>query len=140
MSRSSVWSCHQDDRPEVADVTSEEDAMSSGVSTVIYPVKDLAQAKAVYGRLWGAEPTMDEPYYVGYRVGDLDLGLDPNGHAKGMTGPVTYFEVDDIAERLRQLQEAGATTRQGVTDVGGGKLVATVTDADGNVVGLTQSP
>jgi predicted enzyme related to lactoylglutathione lyase len=57
-----------------------------------------------------------------------------------MTGPVTYFEVDDIAERLRQLQEAGATTRQGVTDVGGGKLVATVTDADGNVVGLTQSP
>jgi predicted enzyme related to lactoylglutathione lyase len=114
--------------------------MSSGISTVIYPVKDLSRAKAVYGRLWGAEPTMDEPYYVGYRVGDLDLGLDPNGHAKGMTGPVTYFAVDDIAERLRPLQAAGATTRQDVTDVGGGKLVATVTDADGNVIGLTQAP
>jgi hypothetical protein len=33
MSRSSVRSCHQDDRPDPADVTSEEDAMSSGIST-----------------------------------------------------------------------------------------------------------
>jgi hypothetical protein len=36
--------------------------------------------------------------------------------------------------------EMAATTRQDVTDVGGGKLVATVTDADGNVIGLTQAP
>jgi predicted enzyme related to lactoylglutathione lyase len=110
------------------------------LTTVIYPVKDIAAAKELYGKLLGVTPYADEPYYVGFKVGDIDFGLDPNGHAKGMTGPVTYFEVDDIAERLRQLQEAGATTRQEVTDVGGGKLVATVTDADGNVIGLTQTP
>jgi hypothetical protein len=51
--------------------------MSSGISTVVYPVKDLAQAKAVDGRLWGAEPTMDEPCYVGYRLGHLDLTRAP---------------------------------------------------------------
>jgi hypothetical protein len=62
--------------------------MASRVSTVIHPVKDLAAAKAVYGALLGAEPIMDEPYYVG-----------------------------------------------------GGKLIATVADADGgNVFGLTRSP
>jgi predicted enzyme related to lactoylglutathione lyase len=36
------------------------------------------------------------------------------------------------------LVDAGAETQQEVTDVGGGKLVATVKDADGNVIGLLQ--
>jgi predicted enzyme related to lactoylglutathione lyase len=62
---------------------------------------------------------MDEPYYVGYKVGDLDFGLDPNGHAKGMTGPLAYWEVEDIDQRLQQLTDAGAAVRQGVTDVAG---------------------
>jgi predicted enzyme related to lactoylglutathione lyase len=114
--------------------------MASGISTVIYPVKDLVKAKTLYSRLLGVAPVMDEPYYVGFRVGDLDFGLDPHGHGKGMTGPVGYWEVDDVAERLEQLVEAGATVQQAVTDVGGGKLIATVSDADGNVIGLTQSP
>jgi predicted enzyme related to lactoylglutathione lyase len=114
--------------------------MTSGISTVISPVKDLDQAKAIYGALLGVAPVMDEPYYVGFRVGDVDFGLDPHGHAMGMTGPVCYVEVDDIAERLQRLQDAGAAVQQGVTDVGGGKLIATVTDGDGNVIGLTHTP
>jgi predicted enzyme related to lactoylglutathione lyase len=57
-----------------------------------------------------------------------------------MTGPLAYWEVEDIDQRLQQLTDAGAAVRQGVTDVGGGKLIATVADADGNVFGLTQSP
>ena len=54
---------------------------------------------------------MNEAYYVGFRVGDLQLLLD-----------------------------AGAEVRQEVKDVGGGKLIASVRDADGNVTGLIQSP
>ena len=34
--------------------------MMSGIRTVIYPVKDLAQAKTLYGKLVGVEPYMDE--------------------------------------------------------------------------------
>jgi hypothetical protein len=30
--------------------------------------------------------------------------------------------------------------KQAIRDVGGGKLIASVVDADGNVTGLTQSP
>lgn len=67
-----------------------------------------------------------------------DIGLDPHGHGKGMTGPVCYWHVPDIHQALAALTEAGARTHREVSDVGGGKLVASVTDADGNVIGLTQ--
>jgi hypothetical protein len=30
---------------------------------------------------------MDEAYYVGFRVGDQEIGLNPNGHRQGMTWP-----------------------------------------------------
>ena len=114
--------------------------MTSGIKTVIYPVKDLAQAKALYGNLLGVEPAMDEAYYVGFRIGDQDIGLDPHGDSKGMTGPVGYWHVDDMNESLKRLLEAGAVEQQAIQDVGGGKLVASVTDADGNGIGLIQTP
>jgi predicted enzyme related to lactoylglutathione lyase len=44
-----------------------------------------------------------------------------------------------VSERLRRSQ-AGAQAQQEVKDVGGGKLIASVKDADGNVIGLIQSP
>ncbi len=114
--------------------------MNQGIRTVIYPVKDIAQAKKLYSKLLGVEPYADEAYYVGFRVGDQEIGLDPNGHNQGMTGPVGYFHVSDIKQSLQSLVDAGAQTQQEVRDVGGGKLIATVKDADGNIIGLIQSP
>jgi predicted enzyme related to lactoylglutathione lyase len=114
--------------------------MTSGIRTVIYPVTDLARAKALYAKLSGVAPYADEPYYVGFRVGDQEIGLDPNGHSQGMTGPVGYWHVNDIEETLVQVLDAGAQTQQAVRDVGEGKLIASVKDADGNVIGLVQSP
>jgi predicted enzyme related to lactoylglutathione lyase len=81
---------------------------------------------------------MDEPYYVGYEVAGQDIGLDPHGHSKGMTGPVGYRDVNDINGSLQALLDAGAETLQEVKDVGDGKLVAIVKDADGNAIGLVQ--
>ena len=113
--------------------------MNHGMRTIIYPVKDIARAKTLYSKLLGTEPSLDEAYYVGYRVGDQDMGLDPNGHSQGMTGPVSYWHVDDIKETLEQLLDAGAEAQQAIRDVGGGKLIASVKDADGNTIGLIQS-
>jgi predicted enzyme related to lactoylglutathione lyase len=107
--------------------------------TVIYPVKDVIPAKAVYTALLGIEPTMDQPYYVGYDVGDQHVGLDPNGHAQGMTGGVGYWHVGDIEAALAALAAAGAEVTQAAKDVGGGKLVAMLEDADGNAFGLIQA-
>jgi predicted enzyme related to lactoylglutathione lyase len=114
--------------------------MTSGIRTIVFPVKDLTRAKTLFGTLVGAAPYADEAYYVGFRVGDQEVGLDPNGHSQGMTGPVGYWHVEDIEKSLELLLDAGAETQQAVRDVGGGKLVATVTDPDGNVIGLVQSP
>jgi predicted enzyme related to lactoylglutathione lyase len=114
--------------------------MDQGFSVVIYPVTDLAQAKTLYRTLLGVEPYMDEAYYVGFRVGDLEIGLDPHGHRKGMTGPVGYWQVNDIQHSLQLLLDAGAQVQQEVQDVGGGKLIALVKDADGNITGLIQLP
>ncbi len=110
--------------------------MNQGIRTVIYPVKDIAQAKTLYSKLLGIEPYTDEAYYVGFRVGDQEIGLDPNGHKAGMTG---YYHVNDIKKSLQLLLDAGAQAQQEVKDVGGGRLIASVKDADGNIIGLIQS-
>ena len=114
--------------------------MEQGFGVVIYPVSDLAQAKTLYRTLLGVEPYTDEAYYVGFRVGDQEIGLDPHGHRKGLTRPVGYWHVNDIQTCLQLLLDAGAQVQQAVQDVGGGKLIASVKDADGNITGLLQSP
>lgn len=114
--------------------------MTSGIKTVIYPVRDLARATALYASVLGVEPEMDEAYYVGFSVGGQHIGLDPHGHGKGMTGPIGYWHVDDISQCLKGLLNAGAAEHQPIQDVGEGRLVASVTDEDGNVIGLIQAP
>ena len=112
--------------------------MSDGLKTIIYPVRDLAAARRLYGALLGVQPYADEPYYVGFNVGGQEVGLDPHGHSQGIIGPVGYWHVDDIRQTLQTLLDAGAVALGEVRDVGGGKLIATVMDADGNVIGLVQ--
>jgi predicted enzyme related to lactoylglutathione lyase len=114
--------------------------MTPAMKTIIYPVKDLTAAKQLYSKLFGVAPDMDEAYYVGFNIDGQDVGLDPNGHSKGMTGAVGYWTVDDINETLAALLEARAETQQPISDVGGGKKIATVKDVDGNIIGLLQAP
>jgi len=113
--------------------------MTHGVKTIIIPVRDLAAAKALYGTVLGVEPYADEPCYVGFRVGDQEIGLDPNGHSHGMAAPVGYCHVGDAAASLAQAVDAGWRTRQDVKDAGGGGLAAIVEDTDGNVLGFLQN-
>ena len=114
--------------------------MNQGIKVFLYPVKDIAQAKQFHSQLLGIEPYVDTAYYVGFRIGELEIGLDPQGHAKGLTGPVGYYQVDDIKQSLQLLVEAGAQIQQEPQDVGGGMLIATVKDADNNLIGLRQLP
>jgi predicted enzyme related to lactoylglutathione lyase len=114
------------------------DVTNQGIKTVLHPVSDLGKAKAVYTALLGAAPTADSDYYVGYDVAGQHIGLVPGGGAPGMTGPVAYWHVSDIEAKLAEVTAAGATVQEAAHEVGGGRLVATVTDADGNVLGLLQ--
>jgi predicted enzyme related to lactoylglutathione lyase len=113
--------------------------MTQGIKTFIYPVKDVARAKSFYSKLLGIEPHCNEPYYVGFKVGEQEIGLVPNGHSAGLTNSIGYVHVADIQKTLQSLLDSGAMIEQEIKNVGGGRLVASVKDADGNVIGLVQS-
>jgi predicted enzyme related to lactoylglutathione lyase len=116
------------------------DTSTQGIKTVLHPVSDLAAAKPVYAALLGMEPQHDAPYYVGFEAAGQHIGLVPGGGPQGMTSPVAYWHVADIEAKLADVTAAGATVHEPAHDVGGGRLVATVSDPDGNVLGLLQDP
>jgi predicted enzyme related to lactoylglutathione lyase len=109
-----------------------------GIKTVLHPVTDLPKAKAVYSALLGISPQADSEYYVGFESEGQHIGLVPGGGPQGMTSPIAYWHVSDIAAKLAEVTAAGAIVKEPAHDVGGGRLVATVTDPDGNVLGLLQ--
>jgi predicted enzyme related to lactoylglutathione lyase len=111
---------------------------TQGIKTVLHPVSDLERAKAVYTALLGVPPQTDGPYYVGYEVEGQQIGLVPNGGPQGMTTPVAHWHVRDIEAKMAEVTAAGATVKESPRDVGGGRLVATFSDPDGNVLGLIQ--
>jgi predicted enzyme related to lactoylglutathione lyase len=111
---------------------------TQGIKTVLHPVTDLAKSKPVYTALLGMEPQSDAPYYVGYEAGGQQIGLVPGGGPQGMTSPVAFWHVSDIEAKLAEVTAAGATLHEAAHDVGGGRLVATFKDPDGNVLGLIQ--
>jgi predicted enzyme related to lactoylglutathione lyase len=113
---------------------------TEGIKTVLHPVSDLDRAKAVYSALLGIPPQADSSYYVGYEVAGQQIGLVPGGGPEGMTSPVAYWHVPDIEAKLAEVTAAGATVKESPRDVGAGRLVATFTDPDGNVLGLIQDP
>ena len=109
-----------------------------GIKTVLHPVSDVEKAKAVYTALLGVAPQADSPYYVGFEVAGQHVGLLPGGGPQGLTSPVAYWQVDDIEAKLAEVTAAGATVKDAPKDVGGGRVVASVIDPDGNILGLIQ--
>jgi predicted enzyme related to lactoylglutathione lyase len=110
--------------------------MNKGIKTIIYPVKDITQAKTLFGKLLGVEPYADQPYYVGFKIGDQDIGLVPNSPEAAMTA---FYHVDEIKDSLQILVDGGAEVIQDIRNVGGGRLIASVKDRDSNIIGLIQN-
>jgi predicted enzyme related to lactoylglutathione lyase len=111
---------------------------TQGAKTLLHPVSDLESAKAVYTALLGVPPQADSDDYVGFEAEGQHIELVPGGGPQGMTSPVAYWHVPDMEAKLAEVTAAGATLNDPARDVGGGRLVATVTDPDGNVLGLLQ--
>lgn len=110
----------------------------SAMKLIVFPVSDLERATKLYTALLGVEPYASSPYYAGFRVGDQEIGLDPSGHRKA-SGPIAYRDVSDLRAAIDALTGVGATVAQDATDVGGGTMIALLTDADGNTLGLRQA-
>ena len=106
--------------------------MANNIKLIVYPVSDIEKAKKFYTTFLGTEPYADSPYYVGYKVGDLEIGLDP--HSK--IGPISYTDVADVKASLKEMTDAGAEVVQDVKQVAPGLVIAQVKDTQGNVLGL----
>jgi len=109
--------------------------MNKGIKTVLYPVTDMEQSKTLFASFLQVEPYVDTPYYIGFKVENQDIGLIPNSPEGGA---VAFFHVDDIKQSLQVLTDGGTTVIRTISDVGGGRLVASVKDTSGNVIGLIQ--
>jgi predicted enzyme related to lactoylglutathione lyase len=108
--------------------------MTEGAKTILFAVSDLAKAKGTYAALLGIAPQTDSDYYVGFDVAGQHIGL-----ARGDgPSPVAYWHVSDLEAKLAEMTAAGATVKDAPKEVGPGRTVATVTDPDGNVLGLLQ--
>jgi predicted enzyme related to lactoylglutathione lyase len=106
--------------------------MANDIKLVVFPAKDVAKSKKFFSTFLGTEPYIDGEWYTGYKVGDIEVGLDPNGKAV-----INYIDTDDIEGSLKTLKEVDAKVVMEPKDVGGGLLVAQV-EMDGNIVGLRQ--
>jgi predicted enzyme related to lactoylglutathione lyase len=108
--------------------------MVNNIPLIVYPAKDLDKVKEFFNVFLGVEPYVDGKYYVGYKLDNLEVGLDPHGKEV-----ISYIEVDDMKVSLQALKEAGAVVIKDSTDVAEGLLIAQV-EIDGNVLGLRQQP
>jgi len=109
------------------------------VSLIVYPAADLTTAKTFFRELTGTDPYADSPQYVGYKDGDMEIGLVPS-RDKSEPAALAYWTVSDIAASVKALEAAGGTVVQPITDVAHGLLVASVKYPDGATVGLRQMP
>ncbi len=102
---------------------------------IVMPVSNVESATATYRALLGVDPYVTSEYYVGFKTGDAEIGLDPNG----TVGPLPYWDVDDLDGTIAALTEAGATVTQAPSEVVSGLTIAVLTDGDGNPIGLRSS-
>jgi len=112
--------------------------MNQGIKTIIYPVRDIEKSGRMFAKLLGVKPYIAKKYYVGFKIGDQEIGLDPRGFDQGMTGPIGYYHVADIHKDLEALHRAGAVVIKDIYDVGGGKLIAWAKEPSGSIIGLLQ--
>lgn len=113
-----------------------------GLRTVAYKVEDLTKAKEWYSKAFAKDPYFDEPFYVGFNIGGYELGLQPVEGEGNIIGNsvITYWGVEDIEKAIQDMLDLGATINDEPLDVGGGVVVASVTDPWNNIIGLIYNP
>jgi catechol 2,3-dioxygenase-like lactoylglutathione lyase family enzyme len=113
--------------------------MFLGLRTAIYPVNDLAAAKAWFTEVLGFGPYFDEPFFVGFNVAGYELALLPT-EDEAPAHPLTYWGVPDADAEVERLVAAGATIGDPIAEVGEGIKIGTVVAPWGSVVGIIENP
>lgn len=104
------------------------------------PAADTGRAREFWGGLFGWEfSSWSGP--VEYHV--TEAGGEPGGAiyptASGLTGPIVYFDVDEIGEALARVTELGGEVVEGRAPISGVGWFARCRDSEGNVFSLFQA-
>jgi predicted enzyme related to lactoylglutathione lyase len=107
--------------------------------------KNIDRLKSFYCELFGATeymsvPGRGGPFYVGVRVGALDLGfVNPKPGADAAAGRVILAVfVESVDDLLPHVEPAGGTVLGPAKNMPWGHRVAHIKDPDANPINLTQ--
>jgi predicted enzyme related to lactoylglutathione lyase len=109
----------------------------NNIENIVYTVGDIETAKAIHASLLGVEPHIDQPYYVGFEVGGVEIGLTSQSPGAPI-GAVAHIHVADLEAALAEVEQVGATLTSEPTRVAPGTRTATVSDPDGITLGLIE--
>lgn len=113
--------------------------MLKGLQTIVYHVANLEVAKMWYSDLLGIQPYFDEHFYVGFKVGGFELGLDPSVEEySGGNNSITYWNIDNIDSAFEYFKSQKAIIHQEVHSVGEGIRLGSINDPFGNIIGLIE--
>ena len=113
--------------------------MNHGIRTILYPVKTRGAQRAFSANCWAASLMLTCLIMSALDLANRRSACFPTGTSREGAGRSGISFVDDIKKSLQALVNEGAEIQQPVTDVGAGRLVAAVKDADGNLIGLLQT-
>lgn len=113
-----------------------------GLRTTIYHVGDMDAAKTWYAKVFETQPYFDQPFYVGFDIAGYELGLQPEETpvTDKKVSAVAYWGVNNVDEQFNHFIASGAMVHENPQEVGGGIIVASVTDPWGNIIGLIYNP
>jgi len=117
-------------------------AIDAGTGSLLVEV--VVEAESQAGALTAGAAVID----TALRAAGVEQRAAPHGSTARTEDPIPVGGQDparagcrdDLKDLLGRLREIGASQQGEVRDVGGGKLVGTLTDPDGNVFGLSQGP
>ena len=90
------------------------------IDYVEFSVRDIAQAKAFYGTIFGWQFTDYGPGYTSFTDNGLGGGFTTDG-TPNPGGPLMVFHVDDLEAALARAKSAGAVIVKPIFSFPGGK-------------------
>jgi predicted enzyme related to lactoylglutathione lyase len=98
-------------------------------------VANMKRAVAFYVQAFGATATHESSHWSSLHIAGVRLGLSLNEeHAGERSG--LHFAVDNLSASLQAIEAAGGKTKMKPTNLGGGVVIASALDTEGNEVML----
>lgn len=106
------------------------------LNSLLVSSENPEKLREFYGKIFDKKPDMDDHRYFGWLVGKGFISFGPHDKVKGKsTNPervIFNFETTDVKEEFERIKKLNAEVISEPYDAGGGMLIATLADPDGN--------